>query len=58
MLGMTLVLAACSSLSFRVPNPFGSNEPPVESRTAQQIYLDGEALLRVCEDLQARLRPG
>jgi len=45
MLGMTLVLAACSSLSFRVPNPFGSNEPPVESRTAQQIYLDGEALL-------------
>ncbi len=45
MIGATLALGACSNLSFRVPNPFSSNEPPVESLTAQQIYLDGEALL-------------
>jgi outer membrane protein assembly factor BamD len=38
--GLSLSLGACS----RVPNPF-EREPPIESRSAQQIFLSGEELL-------------
>jgi outer membrane protein assembly factor BamD len=39
-LGLTLALPACARL-----NPFGSREPPIETRSAQEIYLGAEALL-------------
>jgi outer membrane protein assembly factor BamD len=44
---LVLSLAGCGGMSLGSLNPFGGvqRQAPVEARSAQQIYLDGEALL-------------